>query len=1379
MATDRTNRVTVEFSTKGSSEFNRELTTMKTNMKNVDAQIRLASQNLKTYGTNITNLKAKQQALKTQMDNVRQSIEKYNTGIEKNQQKLKENQATLTQLTAKKKELTQAIKQAEQAYGKESQEAQKLRQELERTNQQYTETKNKIKDAEKAMDNYGNKTTQAKIKLAQLDGELKNINEELYKQTDHFYQAGVKLENLGGKLQKLGGMCTTVGNQLLAITAPLLGLMGLASKLGIDFEYQMDKVQAISGASAKEMELLTSKALEMGENTAKSAKNAGEAFEYMSLAGWGVNDMLISIEPMLKASVAYGEELSVVSDLITDTMGSLGLETKDLAYYLDIVSNAQNKSNTTAVKLLQAYVECGSVLNEFNVPLEESSTLLGVLSNNGQKGSEAGNALKSILVNLTKAGGESADALQQMGISAFDSEGKFKGFHTVLQEIQTAFSGMNDEQRATYASMIAGKEQLAPFQNLLKSLTGEYDNLYQAQVNSNGALNNMYDIMSDNTKTKIDEFLSKLEAFGLQLADVLLPHINNLLDKGMEFVDWLRSLDTETLQTTVNIIGLSAGLGGILKISGSLITGIGGITSSFGSMFKTISKGSILFRKFKDEAGSIKGKISEITKELDKNRDIYNKSQENIAKTKDKIKVATEMLTEAEETSLKTGYSTINMNEIRTKNAQRAIKHYKQELTVQEEINNKNKESIKILEEQLASQKEQLSSLKILGMYKTDMLALVGIAVAVGGAIYATTQYIDAMNNTCLVASEDMSLLEQAFTKFNGGTLRTRKELEQLGLVEKEFSKSLSEDFKKAVVEAERDVENFGFTLHSINMDGVITEEESQQLADRFSNACDKAIQALNDRESEVQASLQLTFGTDGLIDDNEQRIINFYASQTKTNTLEVERMQNEVNTILRKVREEGYVMTPEDEQKIREYYAELKRIELEANSDKSEEIEYAQIDFKNRALNIDAEGARKLLVQKQKELKDLCIEEQNGIDLQIQNLMRGYDDMSEEDKAYTRSRVEELENQKNEVGKKYSEIMQENYNYVVENNKNLENEIDRFTGKILSTEDKKWKGRLETMQENYNDMNKITESGCYKLYSKEDKTWHDVQVVVDEATGQMVEAVAWSTDENGRHLEESAGYNEKYAKSAQEMGNKVVTTYNSLSEALTDNKNTTVNANGEIVNSNGQVVGSLDDITESADGTREGIVMLGNTPVKVKFDDKTGVIQNANDIKNSIDDIPTSKDVKVFIEGIWGNIPPLISDGRGNVKNILTGTYVNGGYAEGGTVQETGIYGVNEEGWELVQGTARALSDTVMYAQAGTKVTNHLSSLEQMRRDIRKEVAKQGANIGDVVVNNEIVVQGNLDNVTLDDLDKVIAKNNAKLKDNIYSELNKVAKKY
>lgn len=69
-----------------------------------------------------------------------------------------------------------------------------------------------------------------------------------------------------------------------------------------------------------------------------------------------------------------------------DSMSALGMETSRLTEYLDVCSQAQRSSNTTATQMMEAYIGCGGTLKTLGVPLQESATWLGILANQGKKG---------------------------------------------------------------------------------------------------------------------------------------------------------------------------------------------------------------------------------------------------------------------------------------------------------------------------------------------------------------------------------------------------------------------------------------------------------------------------------------------------------------------------------------------------------------------------------------------------------------------------------------------------------------------------------------------------------------------------------------------------------------------------------------------------------------------------------------------------------------------------------------------------------------------------------------------------------------------------------------------------------------------------------
>lgn len=151
------------------------------------------------------------------------------------------------------------------------------------------------------------------------------------------------------------GLKTTVTAITAAGTA-LAGLGGAAIKVGADFEAGMSEVQAIARASAEDMELLKEKAKEMGAKTKYSASESAEAFKYMAMAGWGTQDMLDGISGVMSLAAASGEELGLVSDIVTDSLTAFGLSAKEAAHFSDVLAIA-------ARQLIQTFQKWGIRLN--------------------------------------------------------------------------------------------------------------------------------------------------------------------------------------------------------------------------------------------------------------------------------------------------------------------------------------------------------------------------------------------------------------------------------------------------------------------------------------------------------------------------------------------------------------------------------------------------------------------------------------------------------------------------------------------------------------------------------------------------------------------------------------------------------------------------------------------------------------------------------------------------------------------------------------------------------------------------------------------------------------------------------------------------------
>ena len=186
-------------------------------------------------------------------------------------------------------------------------------------------TKDKLESLKTAQEQAKKQLEEGKLGQDKYDALQREIEEteqalkQLESQVSTTYAALEKIDQTGQKFKEMGDKMAGVGRTMTThVTAPIVGLGAAAVKTTADFDAQMSKVQAISGATGDEFDELRAKAREMGSKTKFSASEAGEAFEYMAMAGWKTGDMLDGIEGIMNLAAASGEDLGTTSDIVTD-----------------------------------------------------------------------------------------------------------------------------------------------------------------------------------------------------------------------------------------------------------------------------------------------------------------------------------------------------------------------------------------------------------------------------------------------------------------------------------------------------------------------------------------------------------------------------------------------------------------------------------------------------------------------------------------------------------------------------------------------------------------------------------------------------------------------------------------------------------------------------------------------------------------------------------------------------------------------------------------------------------------------------------------------------------------------------------------------------
>lgn len=405
-----------------------------------------------------------------------------------------------------------------------------------------------------------------------------NAEQELKKFEKQLRETGITAEQLGKKLDDAGKKMTDVGKNLSKkVTAPLVGLGAVATKLGMDFEAAMSEVGAISGATGEDLEKLEALAREMGATTKFSATEAAEGLKYMAMAGWDTQQMLEGLPGVLSLAAASGEDLGRVSDIVTDAMTAFGMEASQAGEFADILAAASSNANTNVGMLGESFKYVAPVFGSLGYSAEDAALALGLMANAGIKASQAGTSLRGALTRMVKPSGDAARLMEELSIKVTDAEGNMLPFRDVMDQLRSTFANLTAEQQAQYAATIFGQEAMSGMLAIINASEADYNKLASAIDNSAGAAQRMAKEMQDNLKGRLTELKSALEGVALQLYDHLQPALESLVEIVRKVVDWFANLSPEAQKVIVIIAGLAAAIGPLLVVLGVLASSIGSI----------------------------------------------------------------------------------------------------------------------------------------------------------------------------------------------------------------------------------------------------------------------------------------------------------------------------------------------------------------------------------------------------------------------------------------------------------------------------------------------------------------------------------------------------------------------------------------------------------------------------------------------------------------------------------------------------------------------------------------------------------------------------------------------------------------------------------
>ena len=292
-----------------------------------------------------------------------------------------------------------------------------------------------------------------------------------------------------------------------------------------DFETGMSGVRALTGATNEEFLLLKETAKELGAETSFSASKAAEGMQNLASAGFSTNEIVAAMPGMLDLAASSGEDLAVASDIAATTLRGFGLEASEAAHVADVLAEAAARTNANVSDTGEAMKYIAPIANTMGLSLEEVAAAIGLLSDAGIKGSQAGTTLRGALSRLAKPTEDMQEVMKNLGLSFYDSNGQMKSISAIVGMLKTNMANLTEEQRQNALVTLFGQEALSGMMVLMEAGPEKLDALTQSLENCEGAASEMAKVRLDNLAGDMEELSGAVETAKLDIMEKLDPYL--------------------------------------------------------------------------------------------------------------------------------------------------------------------------------------------------------------------------------------------------------------------------------------------------------------------------------------------------------------------------------------------------------------------------------------------------------------------------------------------------------------------------------------------------------------------------------------------------------------------------------------------------------------------------------------------------------------------------------------------------------------------------------------------------------------------------------------------------------------------------------------
>lgn len=481
---------------------------------------------------------------------------------------------------------------------------------------QFESYKSSIKDVNGATDEQKNKLSRLEneynktaASTSRLEAKMQATARAIAIQESGWTKAGEKLTKFGNATTTAGEKLTSLGRKAtIGITTPIVGGFTAAAKSAIDFNSQISAIGPLLTNGGKITASVRSELDQMSSSSKKWAMQFGvstgainDGMTEMVKRGYTAQQTMGAMPAVLNAAKASGDDFNDVMHVSTSVLEQFGLKTESTTGMLKNTSRVTDSltyvANATAAgfqDMGEAMTYVGPSAHAAGISLEETAAAIGIMSNKGIEGSVAGTALRGALTRLMKPSKQNVAGFKAMGVSVEDFKKGTLTLPEIIDKIKNNTAGWTDQQRASSIAMAFGTEAQAGMNALISSGGDELRKYTKGAKDSAGTTKKIADQLNDTQAAKVARFKESIHVLGIEFGEKLLPTLTPLIEKATDMVQAFSNMDSATQQSIIKwalfaaAIGPVSGvLGNVLKVTGSVSSGLGGLFTMLGRVSGT------------------------------------------------------------------------------------------------------------------------------------------------------------------------------------------------------------------------------------------------------------------------------------------------------------------------------------------------------------------------------------------------------------------------------------------------------------------------------------------------------------------------------------------------------------------------------------------------------------------------------------------------------------------------------------------------------------------------------------------------------------------------------------------------------------------------